>query len=228
MLDESLLDTVGEDRFDMTAQGFLRLLKELRIVILQDSIIYRREFPAHSLWKDSLFVRDDYLTFANEVELSLLNVEESDELRIRSVVSDIVNRISMTSENIVRSIQHHGSRNHQILESLHDRMKNFFAGKFFVILHGSAAFSSGIVAFSQLMLRPSYEDNFDFNVTSSQLSSQSSYEVGSSLNDLQRSGAASYEGISDAQASQASSSLNSDAVPSEHHMCRTVGTVSDL
>lgn len=228
MLDESLLDTAGEDRSDMAAQGFLRLLKELRIVILQDSIIYRREFSAHPLWKDSLFVRDDYLTFANEVELSLLNVEKPDELRIRSVVPDIVNRISMTSENIVRSIQHHGSRNHQILESLHGRMEDFFAGKFSVTLHGSAAPPSGIVASSQLMLRPSYEDNSDFNVASSQLSSQSSYEVGSSLNDLQRSEAASYEGTSGAQASQASPSLNPDAVPSEHHMCRTVSTVSDL
>ncbi len=228
LLDESLLDTAGKDRFDMTAQDFLRLLKKLRIVILQNSIIYRREFPAHLLWKDSLFVRDDYLTFANEVELSLLNVEKPDELRIRSVVPDIVNRISMTSENIVRSIQHHDSCNHQILESLHDRMKNFFAGKFSVTLHGSAALPSGIVASSQLMLRPSYEDNSDFNVASSQLSSQSSYEVDSSLNDLQRSKAASYEGISGAQASQASPSLNPDAVPSEHHMCRTVSTVSDL
>jgi len=154
----------------------------------------------------------------------LLNVEEPNELRIRSVISDIVNRISMTSENVVRSIQHHDSRNHQVLESLHDRMKDFFAERFSVTLHGSAAPPSDIVALSQLTLRSSYENN----VASSQLSSQSSYEVGSSLNDLQRSEAASYEGTSDAQASQASSSLNPDAVPSEHHMCRTVSTVSDL
>ena len=125
----------------------------------------------------------------------------------------------MTSENIVQSIQHHDSCNHQILKSLHDCMKNFFAEKFFITLHDSAAFLSDIVALSQLMLRSSYEDNFDFNVASSQLSSQSSYEVDSSLNDLQRLKAASYEDISDAQASQASSSLNSDVMSSEHHIC---------
>ncbi len=201
LLDESLLDTVEKDQFDMTAQDFLRLLKKLRIVILQNSIIYHQEFSAHLLWKDSLFIRDDYLMFANEVKLSLLNVEKLNELCIQSVVLDIVNRISMISENIVQSIQHHNSCNHQILKSLHDHMKNFFAEKFFVILHNSAAFLSDIVAFSQLMLRSSYENNFNFNVAFSQLSSQSLYEVNSSLNDLQRLKAASYEDIFDAQAS---------------------------
>ncbi len=228
LLDKLLLDTVEKNRFDMTAQDFLRLLKKLCIVILQNSIIYHWEFSAHFLWKDSLFIRDDYLMFANEVELFLLNVEKLNELYIRSVVSDIVNRISMTSENIVQSIQHHNSCNHQILKSLHDRMKNFFAEKFFVILHNSAAFLSDIVALSQLMLRFSYENNFDFNVASSQLSLQSLYEVDLSLNNLQRSKAASYEGISDAQASQASLSLNSNVVPSEHHICWTVSMISDL
>jgi len=77
-------------------------------------------------------------------------------------------------------------------------MKNFFAEKFFVILHDSAASSSDIVTLSQLMSQSSYENNFDFNIAFSQLSSQSSYEVDSSLNDLQRSKAASYKDISDA------------------------------
>ncbi len=77
-------------------------------------------------------------------------------------------------------------------------MKNFFAEKFFITLHNFAAFLSDIIAFSQLMLWSSYENNFDFNIASSQLSSQSSYEVNSSLNDLQRSRAASYKDIFDA------------------------------
>jgi len=98
-------------------------------------------------------------------------------------------------------------------------MKNFFAEKFFITLHDSAAFLSDIITLSQLMLQSSYENNFNFNIASSQLSSQSSYEVDSSLNDLQRSRAALYEDIFDAQTSQASSSLNFDVMFSEHHIC---------
>jgi hypothetical protein len=47
-----------------------------RIVLLQDSVIMRREFPAHPLWTDSVLAWDDYQTFAKDVELSLLEVEE--------------------------------------------------------------------------------------------------------------------------------------------------------
>ncbi len=171
LLDELLFNTVEKDQFDMTAQDFLHLLKKLCIMILQNSIIYHQEFSAHFLWKNSLFIWDDYLMFANKVELSLLNVKKLNELHIQSIISDIVNWISMTSENIVQSIQHHDSHNHQILKSLHDYMKNFFAEKFFITLHDFATFSSDIVAFSQLILQSSYKNNFDFNVASFQLSS---------------------------------------------------------
>ena len=34
-----------EDRDDMAAQGFLRLLAELRTILLQDSVLLRQEFP---------------------------------------------------------------------------------------------------------------------------------------------------------------------------------------
>jgi len=125
----------------------------------------------------------------------------------------------MISKNIVQSIQHHDFCNHQILKSLHDCMKNFFAEKFFITLHDFAASLSDIVVFSQLMLQSSYENNFDFNIAFSQLSSQSLYKVNSSLNDLQRSRAALYKDIFDAQASQALSSLNFDVMSSEHHIC---------
>ncbi len=80
-------------------------------------------------------------------------------------------------------------------------MKNFFAEKFFITLHNFAALLSDIIAFSQLMLWSSYENNFNFNIASSQLSSQSSYKVDLSLNDFQRLKAALYEDIFDAQAS---------------------------
>ncbi len=140
LLDESLFNTVEKNQFNMIIQDFLHLLKKFCIVILQNSIIYHQEFSTHFLWKDSLFIQDDYLMFANKVKLSLLNIEKSNEFHIRSVVSNIINWISIISENIIWSIQHHDSHNHQILKSLHDCMKNFFAKKFFVTLHNLSWF----------------------------------------------------------------------------------------
>jgi len=44
-------DGEGEaDRQDLAAQGFLRLLQQLRIILLQDSVVMRREFPDHPIW----------------------------------------------------------------------------------------------------------------------------------------------------------------------------------
>jgi len=44
-------DGEGEaDRQDLAAQGFLRLLQRLRIILLQDSVVMRREFPATPSW----------------------------------------------------------------------------------------------------------------------------------------------------------------------------------
>ncbi len=77
-------------------------------------------------------------------------------------------------------------------------MKNFFAEKFFITLHDFAASSSNIITFFQLMLRFSYENNFNFNIASFQLSSQSSYKVNLSLNDFQRLKVALYKNIFDA------------------------------
>ena len=77
-------DGSGEtDRQDLAAQGFLRLLQQLRIVLLQDSVVMRarREFPDHPMWADPIFARDDYLTFAKDVELALLDVEEPEKYR---------------------------------------------------------------------------------------------------------------------------------------------------
>ncbi len=67
-------------RLDLAGSGFLRLLRVLRIVLLQDSVLLRKLFPQHPLWKDSLFSCEEYQQFAARVERSLANVIMPDEL----------------------------------------------------------------------------------------------------------------------------------------------------
>lgn len=50
---------------------FLRLLKQLRIILLQDSVIMRKEY--HPIWTDPVVGRDDYQAFTKDVELALLD-----------------------------------------------------------------------------------------------------------------------------------------------------------
>ena len=46
----------------------------LRVILLQDSVILRKQFPLHPLWKDPLFGCEEYWRFAARVESSLANI----------------------------------------------------------------------------------------------------------------------------------------------------------
>ena len=70
-------------RLDLAGSGFLRLLCALRVILLQDSVVLRKEFPLHPLWKDSLFNGEEYRRFAVRVEDSLANVVTPGELKMQ-------------------------------------------------------------------------------------------------------------------------------------------------
>ena len=70
-------------RLDLAGSGFLRLLRTLRVVLLQDSVILRQRFPLHPLWTDPLFNSEEYRRFAARVEDSLVDVIMPDELTMQ-------------------------------------------------------------------------------------------------------------------------------------------------
>jgi hypothetical protein len=57
-------------------------------------VIVRREFPDYPLWTESVFERDDYLAFTQDVELSLLEVGEPEEIQIRRTLPAVAERLS--------------------------------------------------------------------------------------------------------------------------------------
>lgn len=67
-------------RLDLASSGFLRLLRTLRVVLLQDSVILRQQFPLHPLWTDPLFNGEEYRRFVARVEGSLVDVVTPNEL----------------------------------------------------------------------------------------------------------------------------------------------------
>ena len=70
-------------RLDLAGSGFLRLLRTLRVVLLQDSVILRQQFPRHPLWTDPLFNCEAYRRFAARVESSLVSVVTPHELTMQ-------------------------------------------------------------------------------------------------------------------------------------------------
>jgi hypothetical protein len=116
------------DRHDLAAQAFLRLLKQLRVILLQDSVIMRREFPAHPLRTDPVFARVDYRTFAEDVELSLLAFEEPEEVRIRKTLPAIAERLNTLHQGLVRKVNEWGVKTKERLDSTNARLKDLFEG----------------------------------------------------------------------------------------------------
>jgi hypothetical protein len=129
------VDADTDDRKDLAAQGFLRLLRELRVILLQDSVILKREFPAHPIWMDPVFTRADYLTFAQQVELSLLDMEEPEEIQIRKTLPAIAERLSVIQQSLTRDYNELRSAMEQRLGKIESQLSNLFEGQITINLN---------------------------------------------------------------------------------------------
>lgn len=129
-----------EDSDDLAGQGFLRLLDTLRTIFLQDSVVLRKEFPRHPIWGHSLFVRGDYLAFAAEVELSLGDVQEPEEVRLRKVLPDIAMRFDAVHQDIVQTVNDHASRSYPLVQRMHSQLEDLLSGRFEIVsrIHGQS------------------------------------------------------------------------------------------
>jgi hypothetical protein len=90
----------GANEPDLAGQGFLQLLKRLRIVVLQDSVLLRRRFPNHSIWRDPLFAMPEYIEFAERVEAGLVDSEEPHFSLIDRVYPLIANELQTLSRTV--------------------------------------------------------------------------------------------------------------------------------
>ena len=117
-----------EDPTDIAAQGFLQLLKELRVILLQDSVIMRTEFPDHPIWNDPLFGRADYAEFAAGVHLSLEDIALPDEVRLRNVLPDLATTFVSQSANIVRTTETCWNQNFTLLQHIQATLDGLFGG----------------------------------------------------------------------------------------------------
>ncbi len=128
-------DDNDDDTRDLAAQGFLHLLQQLRTILLQDSVIMRKEFPDHPIWTDPIFHRDDYLAFARDVELSLMDVEEPEEIQIRKALPAIAERLSTIHHSLARDISGLGTEARQKLDGIQLNIADLLEGRISITLH---------------------------------------------------------------------------------------------
>ena len=103
-------------RHDLAGTGFLRLLRVLRVILLQDSVILRKQFPLHPLWKDSLFNCPEYLKFAARMEDSLANVVTPAELTMQQILPAQEAVAKLRHAGVISSLERVESRMEELTE----------------------------------------------------------------------------------------------------------------
>jgi hypothetical protein len=63
---------------NIAAGGFLELLQRLRTVFLQDSVLWRMEFPGHPIFRDPLFQTAEYKAFELDIHAAVTTAAEED------------------------------------------------------------------------------------------------------------------------------------------------------
>ncbi|KAK7178036.1 hypothetical protein PSPO01_15915 [Paraphaeosphaeria sporulosa] len=95
----------------------------------------RQEFPAHPIWADPIFARADYLAFAKDVELSLLDVEEPEEVQIRKTLPAIAERLSILQQGLTREVNDWGAETRERLNRIEIRLGDLLEGRVSLTLH---------------------------------------------------------------------------------------------
>ncbi|KAF2190306.1 hypothetical protein K469DRAFT_682416 [Zopfia rhizophila CBS 207.26] len=95
----------------------------------------RQEFPAHPIWADPIFARDDYLAFAKDVELSLLDVEEPEEVQIRKTLPAIAERLSILHQGLAQEVNDWGTETREQLNGIALRLGDLLEGRISLTLH---------------------------------------------------------------------------------------------
>lgn len=71
--EKQVIEMIRIEKTEFSGTGFLKLMKYLRVVILQDAVVYLKTpaFMNNPVFKDPLFSSDEFNTFRNQLETFL-------------------------------------------------------------------------------------------------------------------------------------------------------------
>ncbi|KAI9103455.1 hypothetical protein DFS34DRAFT_566938, partial [Phlyctochytrium arcticum] len=82
----------------ISGKGFLDLLKHLRIVLLQDSVEFKKTYPNHPIWLHPVWTSDLYKTFARTSEAASAQAEDPTQLTLRQSAPVIAEAITVSRD----------------------------------------------------------------------------------------------------------------------------------
>jgi len=117
------------DTNDLAAQGFLKLLQQLRTVLLQDAVFLQIEMPSHSMWKHPLFQRSDFKQFAQELLQSVCTTETPYEIQLQQSVPAIADRITNTEQSLQQTMSSNQLQLLDYLRTISSQVNDLTSGR---------------------------------------------------------------------------------------------------
>ena len=116
-------------RLDLAGSGFLRLLRVLRTVILQDSVVLRELFPEHPIWKADVFASEAYQAFAVKIAAASESGEDPEDLQIKKSLPILYDRMSTLREDVKQSVKQEVKAVFSEINELKGAVLDFTTGK---------------------------------------------------------------------------------------------------
>jgi Centromere DNA-binding protein complex CBF3 subunit, domain 2 len=108
----------GLDEDDIAGQGFLQLLRQLRVILLQDLAILQQDFPQLLLFTSSLFEHPLWPPFAEKVRLSVLGKEGDRSLLLEQALPELSEVVYGCTDNLYTQEKHQHSKTQMMLSKL--------------------------------------------------------------------------------------------------------------
>lgn len=90
----------NEEMQTICGEGFLKLLVELRAIILQDAVILHQTMPNHEIFNHEIFRSEEYHSFERELLQAISSATPPAEVEMQRVVPQINDRINELAQQI--------------------------------------------------------------------------------------------------------------------------------
>src|SRR5436190_17272514 len=96
----------GLDEDDVTGQGFLAILRHLRVVLLQDLAVLQPDFPDLPFFWHEVFRIPSWVSYSEVVRAAVLNPEYSRSLLLEQVIPEVSHTVYNSSDSLHHQTQH--------------------------------------------------------------------------------------------------------------------------
>ena len=98
-------DQGGLDEDDLAADGFLKLIRRLRLVLLQDLAVLQPRYPALPFFAYALFCGPEWDEFAAAVQADAVAGAEPQSLLLQRALPELSSVLESSREAVLRSVQ---------------------------------------------------------------------------------------------------------------------------